>query len=72
MEAVQAAQVKPQVVIQSSGIGYYGTRDDSVLTEKDGAGDDFLARLTVEHGRRRPRRLRSWGCGMSVSVRAWC
>ena len=28
VEAVQAAQVKPQVVIQSSGIGYYGTRDD--------------------------------------------
>ena len=48
MEAVEAARVKPQVVIQSSGIGYYGTRDDSVLTEADEPGDDFLARLTVE------------------------
>ena len=40
--------VKPQVVIQSSGIGYYGTRDDRVRTEADKPGDDFLARLTVE------------------------
>ena len=48
MEAVEAAQVKPQVVIQSSGIGYYGTRDDRVLTEADGPGADFLARLTVD------------------------
>ena len=28
VEAVEAARVKPQVVIQSSGIGYYGSRDD--------------------------------------------
>ena len=48
VEAVKAARVKPQVVIQSSGIGYYGTRVDRVLTEVDGTGDDFLARLTVE------------------------
>jgi uncharacterized protein (TIGR01777 family) len=48
VEAVEAARVKPQVVIQSSGIGYYGTRDDRELTEVDGTGDDFLARLTVE------------------------
>jgi uncharacterized protein len=46
--AVQVAQVKPQVVIQSSGIGYYGTRGDSVRTEADGPGADFLARLTVD------------------------
>ena len=48
VEAVQAAQVKPSVVIQSSGIGYYGTRGDSVRTEADGPGADFLARLTVD------------------------
>jgi uncharacterized protein (TIGR01777 family) len=48
VEAVEAARVKPQAVIQSSGIGYYGTRDDRELTEVDGTGDDFLARLTVE------------------------
>jgi uncharacterized protein len=48
VEAVQAARVKPAVVIQSSGIGHYGTRGDQVQTEADGSGDDFLARLTVE------------------------
>jgi hypothetical protein len=48
VEAVQAARVKPQVVIQSSGIGYYGTRGDRVRTETDGPGADFLARLTVD------------------------
>lgn len=47
-EAVSAAATKPQVVIQSSGIGHYGARDDKVLTEADAAGDDFLARLTVK------------------------
>lgn len=45
--AVTAAQVKPRVVIQSSGIGHYGSRDDKTLTEADGPGADFLAQLTV-------------------------
>jgi hypothetical protein len=48
VEAVQAARVKPRAVIQSSGIGYYGTRDDRLLTESDNPGDDFLANLSVE------------------------
>ena len=38
VEAVQAASVKPAVVIQASGIGYYGMRGDQVRTEADGAG----------------------------------
>lgn len=46
--AVTAAAVKPRVVIQASGIGHYGSRTDKLLTEADGPGDDFLARLTVE------------------------
>ncbi len=47
-EAVTAARAKPRAVIQASGIGHYGFRADKVLTEADGPGDDFLARLTVE------------------------
>lgn len=47
MAAVSAAQVKPRVVIQASGIGHYGTRAAGVLTEADAPGDDFLAQLTV-------------------------
>ncbi len=47
-EAVAAARTKPRVVIQSSGIGHYGSRDDKALTEADPPGEDFLARLTIE------------------------
>lgn len=46
--AVAEAKIKPQVVIQSSGIGHYGPRGDEVVTEADKPGDDFLARLTVD------------------------
>jgi len=48
LEAVEQAAVKPQVVIQASGIGHYGDRGDAVLTEADSAGRGFLADLTVE------------------------
>lgn len=48
VEAVSAARVKPQVVIQASGIGHYGARGDETVTEEDGPGADFLARLTVD------------------------
>jgi uncharacterized protein len=48
VEAVEQATVKPTVVIQSSGIGHYGPRDDTLLTEDDRSGSDFLARLTVD------------------------
>jgi hypothetical protein len=48
VEAVQAAQARPAVVIQSSGIGYYGTREEGLLTEADKPGADFLAALSVE------------------------
>lgn len=45
MSAVEAATNKPNVVIQSSAIGYYGPRGDEPVTEDSEAGDDFLARL---------------------------
>jgi uncharacterized protein len=48
VEAVNAAQVKPHVVVQSSGVGHYGAHGDETLTEQDGPGADFLARLTVD------------------------
>jgi len=38
---------KPAVLVSASGVGYYGNRDDEVLTEDATAGDDFLARLSV-------------------------
>jgi uncharacterized protein len=41
VEAVDAAQDKPRVVIQASAVGYYGSRRDEIVTEQDGPGDDF-------------------------------
>jgi uncharacterized protein (TIGR01777 family) len=48
VEAVSAAARKPGVVIQSSGVGYYGLHGDEVVTEETPAGTDFLARVCVE------------------------
>lgn len=48
VEAIKRAAAKPRVVIQASGINYYGSRGDQVLTEQDAAGDDFAARVCVE------------------------
>lgn len=42
VEAVRAAAVKPRVLIQSSGIGYYGNAPQPV-TEESPAGHDFPA-----------------------------
>lgn len=43
--AVQAMQQKPEVLIQSSAVGYYGTHDDTLITEESPAGTDFLAEV---------------------------
>lgn len=48
VEAIQRASVKPSVVIQASGVGYYGPRSDELITEESTSGDDFLGRLAVE------------------------
>jgi uncharacterized protein (TIGR01777 family) len=48
MEAVTQAEQKPRVVIQASGVGYYGYRGDEALTEESGPGDDWAARFTAE------------------------
>lgn len=47
VEAVRAAAIKPQVVIQASGVGYYGPHGDEVLTEAAGPGSDFAAQVCV-------------------------
>lgn len=41
--AIEAAENKPQVFVQSSAIGYYGFHDAQQLTEESPAGDDFFA-----------------------------
>lgn len=48
VEAVSAATIKPKVVIQSSGIDYYGNVPGAVVTEASPPGNDgFLAKVTV-------------------------
>ena len=48
VDAVERAGTKPGVLIQASGIGYYGHRGDQVVTEDLGPGDDYLANLSAE------------------------
>jgi uncharacterized protein len=55
VEAVRAARVKPQVVLQASGVGYYGPRDNRPVSEAEKPGSDFLASLSVDwEGATRP------------------
>jgi uncharacterized protein len=39
---------RPKVLISQSGVGWYGHRGDERLDESAPAGDDFLARLSVD------------------------
>lgn len=48
VEAVRAAKRKPAMVVQASGIGYYGPHGDEEVTEDFPPGEDFLGRLAVE------------------------
>jgi uncharacterized protein len=48
VEAVQAAATKPAVVIQSSAVGYYGSRGGELLTEESQPGNDFLANVCID------------------------
>lgn len=43
--AIAAARTPPRVLVNASGIGYYGSRGDAVLTEQAPVGDGFIARL---------------------------
>jgi uncharacterized protein len=39
---------RPRALVSQSATGYYGARGDEPVDETDPAGDDFLARVTVE------------------------
>ncbi|TKJ36151.1 MAG: TIGR01777 family protein [Planctomycetes bacterium B3_Pla] len=42
-EAIRNVEHKPQVLIQASGVGYYGDRGDELLDENSSIGSGFLA-----------------------------
>jgi uncharacterized protein (TIGR01777 family) len=46
--AIEGARVRPPLLVSSSAVGYYGPHGDEMLTEAEGPGDDFLARLSAE------------------------
>lgn len=48
VQAVELAAHKPRVVVQASGIGYYGPTADQEITEEAPPGDDFLAQVAQE------------------------
>lgn len=43
LEAIENAEKKPAVFVQSSAIGYYGSHGDEKLSEDSPPGDDFFA-----------------------------
>ncbi|AKA48255.1 hypothetical protein IX51_03090 [uncultured archaeon] len=47
VEGIRNMDDAPEVLINASAIGYYGSRGDEVLTEDSDPGDDFFARLCV-------------------------
>ncbi len=47
VDAIEAAERKPAVLVTASGIGYYGDGGDAVLDEGSPAGDSFLPRVCV-------------------------
>lgn len=48
VQAIQQAENKPEVLIQSSAVGYYGARGSELLTEDAPAGDKFDARVAEQ------------------------
>lgn len=48
-QAIQAADKKPSVLIQSSAVGYYGQeQSDEIITEDSLPGSDFLAKVCFD------------------------
>ncbi|MEJ5223126.1 MAG: TIGR01777 family oxidoreductase [Anaerolineales bacterium] len=47
-QAIEAASPRPKVLIQSSGINYYGLRGEERIGEDAPPGHDFLGRLAAE------------------------
>lgn len=47
-EAIRSAEHKPQVLIQASGVGYYGDRGDELLDESSSNGSGFLAEVAQQ------------------------
>ena len=43
VEAIQQAETKPNVLVNASAVGYYGTSETATFDENSNSGNDFLA-----------------------------
>jgi uncharacterized protein (TIGR01777 family) len=48
VQAVEHASVKPRVVVQASGVGYYGPRGEREIVEEESPGSGFLGQLAID------------------------
>jgi uncharacterized protein len=48
MEAITAAATKPSVLLQASGVDYYGPHGDEILTEEAGPGSGYLSQVCFD------------------------
>lgn len=48
VDAIQRARSKPSLLISASAVGYYGDRDNEVITEESLGGNDYLAYVVRE------------------------
>ncbi len=46
--ALVALEAKPKVLVSASAVGFYGSRDDELLTETSSQGEDFLGGVCGE------------------------
>ncbi len=60
VEAVEKAKNKPAVIIQASGIGYYGDSGDKILDETSSPGSGFLVEV-AKQWERTTKRVESMG-----------
>ena len=47
VQAIEALEQPPKVLVSQSGVGHYGDRGDEAVDESDGPGDSFDAQVTV-------------------------
>lgn len=48
VQAIHAAQIKPEVLLQASAVGYYGPHGSEILDESASSGGDFLAKVCFD------------------------
>ncbi len=48
VQAIHEAEHKPNVLVQTSAVGYYGDKGDTVLTEHSPSGDDWRSQVCLE------------------------